>query len=236
MYPNDQVQVNVKDFLNNPSRVERVLNDLTKDKTIADYAFGQGDAKHGAVVYDEVTGHPVESNRDVEIIAPGAEFPLINVLEEEQKMAKVDKYGGAAGVTFEAIRRNDGDVLNKRLQVLKNLIIAKVNAVAVNALIGNANINTHVLTTDWSVTTTDPIADLFAAQALIDDNELGYKSDLYLVNPVDAQRYLLGRKDVREQVQKEGEHPVLSGDLGKLAGGEWIKSSKVPAGEIFVLQ
>lgn len=238
MYPNAEVQINVRDFLNNPSRVERVLTELTRDKTIADYAFGQGDAQNGAVVYDEVLGHPADGDRDVEIIAPGAEFPIVGGSEEEQKLAKVDKYGGASELTFEAIRRNDTDTLNKRITIVSNLIIKRVNAVAVNALVRNPNINSLVLDESWSVTTSDPIADLFASKGLIDDNELGYTTDLFLINPLDAQEYLLGRKDIREQLPKESAtaNPVLSGDLGNLAGAEWIKSSTVKRGEIFALQ
>lgn len=237
-YPAGNVALNVGDFLKNPSRVERVVRDLTKDKTIADYAFGQGDAKDGAVIYDEVTGHPEDANRDVEVIAPGANFPSIGVLDEEEKLAKVDKYGGESWLTFEAIRRNDVDVLNKRLQAVKNLIIRRVNKVCVNALTKNANINKLVLSKAWSDLTSDPIADLFSAKALIDDAELGYEGNLYLANPLDVQQYLLGRKDVREQLPRESKelNPVLAGDLGNLAGGEWIKSSAIARGELYVIE
>lgn len=237
MYPNAEVQLNVRDFINTPSRVERQLTLLTRDKTIADYAFGQGDAQNGAVVYDEVLGHPADQDRDVEIIAPGGEFPIVGTTEEDSKMAKVDKYGGAAELTWEAIRRNDADTLQKRLVIVSNLIIKRVNSVAVNALTRNKNINT--LTVDsWGGSTSDPIADLFASKGLIDDNELGYLSDLFLINPLDAQQYLLGRKDIREQLPKESAtaNPVLSGDLGNLVGAEWVKSSTVKRGEIYALQ
>lgn len=238
MYPNANVQVNVRDFVNDPTRVERVLSELTKDKTIADYAFAQGGANNGAVVYDEVLGHAAAQDRDVEIIAPGAEFPIVGVSDDESKTAKVDKYGGAAELTFEAIRRNDQDTLQKRLIIISNLIIKRVNSVAVNALVKNININQLVLDAAWSGTTSDPIADLFASKGLIDDNELGYSADLFLINPLDAQQYLLGRKDIREQLPRESasDNPVLSGDLGRLAGAEWIKSSTVKRGEIFAMQ
>lgn len=237
-YPAGNVAINVKDFLDNPSRVERVVRDLTKDKTIADYAFGQGDAKNGAVVYSEILGGPADPDRDVQVIAPGANFPSISESEEEEKMAKVAKYGGESWLTFEAIRRNDVDLLNKRLQNVKNRIIHAVNAVCVNALSQNDNVNKLVLTTAWSVASTDPVADLFAGKALIDDAELGYEGNLFIANPLDVQQYLLGRKDVREQLPKENPalNPVLAADLGNLAGGEWIKSSTVKRGELWVVE
>lgn len=238
MYPNSQVPVNVKDFLSNPTRVQRVVSELTKDKTIADYAFSAGGANNGAVVYDIVLGHPEPQERDVEIIAPGAEFPQVGVLEAEQNTAKVDKYGGEAELTYEAIRRNDQDTLAKRLTILRNLIIKRVNKVVVNSLVSNPNINKLTLTTDWDTAGVDPLADIFSAKALIDDNELGYTADLVLINPLDVQQYLLGKRYIREQLPKEnpGLNPILSADLGRLADLEWIKTSQVPRGKFYVME
>jgi len=238
MYPKDQIQVNVEQFLKNPTRVERQLENLTRDKTIADYAFGQGDANNGAVIYDEVTGFPVDPDRDVEVIAPGAEFPILGGSDQEPKTARVAKYGGAGEMTLEAIRRNDTDTLNKRLVLVSNQIIKRVNAVAVKCLTSNGNINQLGLDANWTGSTSDPIADLFAAKGLINDNELGYEADLALINPLDAQQYILGRKDIREQLPRENKdlNPVLSGDLAGLVGLEWIKSSAIPRGTIYTLQ
>ena len=236
-YPAGQVNINVADFLKNPSRVERVVRDLTKEKTIADYAFGQGDAKDGAVVYDEVIGNPDEADRDVEVIAPGANFPEFSVLDEEQKMDKVSKYGGQSFLTAEAIRRNDVDTLNKRLQIVKNQIIKRVNKVTVNALVNHTKIRRVALTTTWDTVGYDVLGDIFAGKARIDDSDMGYTADLVLANPDDVQRYLLGRKDIREQLPKESKdlNPVLSGDLGNLCGVEWIKSATVPAGKLYII-
>lgn len=242
MYPNGQVAVNVADFLNNPSRVTRVVAALTQDRTIADYAFGQGDANQGAVVYDMVTGQPVDTDRDVEVIAPGAEFPEIGVLGAASLTAKVSKYGGEAPMTYEAIRRNENDTLQRRLTILANLIIKRVNGVAVNALVSNPYINTLTVGSSWlgapaGAKTGDAISDLFTAKAQIDDNDLGYIADTALINPLDAQRYFLGIKSIRDQVTvNTNNNPVLSGDMGRIANVDWIKSSAIPQGTIYTLQ
>ncbi len=243
MYPNEQVLVNVDEFLKNPSRVNRVVRALTADRTIADYAFGQGDANQGAVVYDEVIGQPVDvdPNRDIGIIAPGAEFPQIAVISEIQKSAKVSKYGGESEMTFEAIRRNENDTLQKRLILLGNLIVKRVNAISVAALVTNPNINTMTIGDSWFGASTgtangDAIGALFGAKALIDDNDLGYVADLALINPLDAQQFFLNIKSIRDQVAvNTTNNPVLSGDLGNMGNMEWIKSSTVPRGTIYVL-
>lgn len=236
-YPAGNIALNVADFIANPSRVERVLRDMTKDKTIADYGFAQGDAKGGAVVYSELLGLPENGSRDVEVIAPGANFPGVDLPEEEEKAAKVDKYGGDTWMTYEARRRNETDTLAKRMTYLSNLVISRVNKVCVNALTSNVNINKVTATGDWSDPTIDALADIFLGKAKIDDAELGYVSNLILINPMDAQKYLLGVKSIREQLPRESKelNPALSGDLSGLAGVEWIKSSAVAQGKLYVL-
>ncbi|WP_427017865.1 major capsid protein [Pseudarthrobacter sp. P1] len=229
--------INVADFLNNPSRVERVIRDLTKDKTIADYGFAQGDAKGGAVVYSELLGLPEDGARDVEVIAPGANFPGVDLPEEEEKADKVAKYGGDTWMTFEARRRNETDTLDKRIKYLTNLIIKRVNKVCVNALVGNANINKVTSSGGWDDPDVDALADIFLGKAKIDDAEMGYSANLVLINPMDAQKYLLGVKSIREQLPRESKdlNPVLSGDLSGLCGVEWIKSAAVAQGKLYVL-
>lgn len=225
-------------YLTNPSRVKRQIAANTKDKTIADYAFGTGDAKQGAVVYDRVLGRFVEANRDVERIDAGAKFPIIGLNDEKALMAKVDTYGGAAEMSFRAIRRNETDTWNRRQKALEGLVIDKVNKLAVSAIVADTAVNVHTITTAWTTTTTDPIADIFMGKTLIDDvAELGYKADTALINPLDAQ-LILGRKDIREQYPRESKelNPVLSADLGNIGGVNWIKSNAVPLGSAYILQ
>lgn len=239
MYPEDHLPVDfLKGYLNNPSRVKRSIAENTKDKSIADYAFGKGDAKSGAVVYDRVTGRFVEADRDVEKIAAGAKFPVIGLNDEKALMAMVDTYGGAAEMSWRAIRRNETDTWNRRQKALEGLVIEKVNKLCVAAIVNDADINAHVLTKGWADLTSDPVADIFMGRTLIDDvAELGYKSDLGMINPLDAQ-LILGRKDVREQYPRESKelNPVLNAELSGIGGVEWIKSNAVPLGSAYVLQ
>lgn len=239
MYPEQPLDPQfLKGFLSNPSRVTRQLADNLKDSTIADYAFGQGDANQGAVVYDVVTGEVIEGDRGAEEIAPGANFPIITVDSGEPKLAKVDKYGGATEMLWEAIDRNETDTWAKRQRVLEAKVRQKVNAVSVKA-IQDAPLK-HELTVlnDWAASGTDVIADIFGACSLIDDAELGYTANLALINPLDSLAYLTGRKDVREQFPRESSdlNPILSRDLAGIADLEWIKSNRVPRGEMYIMQ
>lgn len=240
LYPNDQVQYNVKDFLSNPTRITRQLDRLVAETgTIADYAFSTGPANQGAVVYDQLTSTDLTFERDVEIIAPGAEFPEVVDVTVEEKMARVDRFGGKQEITWQAIRRNDTNEVARKLSLLAYLVVKRVNSVAVQAVTTNPLINTlDVGATDWASTTTDPISDLYTAKSLVDDSDLGYRTNLALINPLDFTQYLLGRKDIREQWPRENItlNPVVTGELGRIADLEWIKTKHVPQGTIYIMQ
>lgn len=239
LYPKDKVAINVRDFLSNPTRVTRQLDRLINETgTIADYAFTTGDASQGAVIYDQVLSNALTPERDVEVIAPGAEFPEVVDVTIEEKMARVAKYGGKVELTWEALRRNDQNEVARKLNLLAYLVTKRINTIAVNAITTNPHIITQDLTAiDWANPSTDPIGDVLTAKGMIDDNELGYKANLALINPKDSTRYFLGRKDVREQFARESNlNPVLAADLGRVADLEWIKTNRVPAGNIYILQ
>lgn len=239
MYPKEVVNYNVRDFLTNPSRVTRQVERLVGlGGTIADYAMSQGDARQGAVVYDQVTGATITPEREVEVIAPGAEFPEVVDYTLEEKLARVDTYGGKVELTRQAIRRNDTNEVSRKLTLLSNLVRKRVNAVTLHAVTTNPLINRADLATDWADPATDPVGDILVSLGIINDNELGYQADLALVHPLDAAEFFLGRKDVREQLPRENAalNPVLAADLGRVAGVEWIKNSTVPRGKLYLLQ
>lgn len=239
LYPNDKVAINVRDFLNNPSRVTRQVDRLVGlGGTIADYAMAQGDANQGAVVYDQVTGENLTPEREVEVIAPGSEFPEIVDVEITEKLARVDTYGGKVEITAQALRRNDVNEVQRKLTLLANLVRKRVNAVTLHAVTTNPLINRADLATDWADPATDPVGDILVSLGIINDSELGYQADLAFIHPLDAAEFFLGRKDVREQFPRENTavNPVLAADLGRVAGLEWVKNSTVPRGKMYILQ
>lgn len=243
VYPKDQVLINVQDFLSNPTRVTRQLDRLVNETgTIADYALAQGPANQGAVIYDQVLSNSIDTDRDIEVIAPGAEFPEVTDYSLQEKMARVSKYGGKVELTWEAIRRNDVNEVNRKLNLLAYLVTKRINAITVAAVANNPNINTSVLTlgsgVTWADSSTDPIGDIYMAKTLVDENELGYRANLGLIHPLDATEYFLGRKDIREQFPKENlaNNPVVSSDLGRVGDIEWIKTPRVARGTIYMLQ
>lgn len=228
-------RITVEQFLKTPSRVERVVNDLTRERFLAEKIFGSGDAQGGAVIYDQITASELYTDRDVQAIDAGSEFPIVSSGESAPKVAAVTKWGGAAVLTYEAVRRDSRDTLNRELTKLRNTIVRKVDTVAIAAL--NAAPTGGAVGTDWSNTTTrDAIGDVAKATNTIDNLDLGYKADTVLINPVQELELFMD-KSIRDALPKESatDNPIASGRINGLMGLTWYASNRVPLGTAYVL-
>lgn len=231
----DGQRITVEQFLKNPSRVTRVLEDLTRERFLAERLFSTGDAQGGAVIYDQLLGSELYTERDVQQIEPGSEFPILTAGESAPKVAAVSKWGGAGVLTYESVRRDSRDVLNRQLTKIRNTIVRKIDTVAVAALLAAPIIVRPG--TDWSDPVAgDPFGDLAGAGSAIDNSDMGYTAGLVVINPAQLLD-LLKRKDVRDALPRESaaSNPIMSGKLSGLMGlNEWYVSNRMPAGEALV--
>src|SRR5262245_49833950 len=81
-------------MLNQPTRITRMISDLTLQRFLADRIFASaGGVTGGAVVYDEETTNQLYLARDVQRVEPGAEFPVLTGERLVPKVAEVEKWG-----------------------------------------------------------------------------------------------------------------------------------------------
>src|SRR5215831_15168145 len=121
--------------LNAPTRVTRTLMDLTLQRFFADRVFtSAGGVTGGAVVYDQLLANDLYSDRDIQRVAPGDEFPLVTSSRRVPAVAEVEKWGGKFYITIEARDRNDVAVFTRNVRVLANTIVRKMNQRAVEVL------------------------------------------------------------------------------------------------------
>lgn len=229
-------QITVDLFLRTPSRVQRAISDLTRQRFIADYLYAAGDAAGGAVVYDRVKEADLYPARDIEEIAPGAEFPDVGGGDTAPLVAKVAKRGGQIPMTYEAVRRNNRDLLQRNLLKLRNSIVRKHDAIAVNTLLADTDVLTGTAGKVWTDPTSDPFADLATAITAVEQQDLGYVVDVALINPQERLSLLI-HKAIRDALPREAAaiNPVLSGQLAGLAGiSNWVVSNRVPAGKVIL--
>jgi hypothetical protein len=88
----------------------------------------------GAVVYDLVTENDLYATRDVEKVAPGAEFPIITSARLAPRVATPDKWGGKFDITDEARDRNDLLAFTNHVRKVANTIVRKLNQYAVGTV------------------------------------------------------------------------------------------------------
>lgn len=191
--------VTVDFLLQNPTRVTRVVADLVMSHFFLDRVFATGgDVQGGAVLYDQPTYLDVYTNRDVERVAPGDEFPILTGVRVAPLVAQVEKFGGKFPVTDEARRRNNISRVTNQMRRVANTIVRKMNQRGIAEL--NAVVSATGRTASsisWgaalttSLTTATPAtrpARTFA-QAILEaeTNEAGYTYDTVIIHPNEAE-------------------------------------------------
>jgi hypothetical protein len=186
--------------LNAPTRITRTLMDLTLQRFFADRVFASsGGVTGGAVVYDELQANDLYTDRDIQRVMPGDEFPTVISSRRVPKVAEVEKWGAKFYVTVEARDRNDVAVFTRNLRMLSNTMVRKINQRAVDVLEAavQASPNRLVTGVNWATVITGgstasnstlwPGYDMSRAQAQAETEELGIVYDLWILNP---QEYL----------------------------------------------
>jgi hypothetical protein len=182
-------------MLNQPTRVTRMIMDLTLQRFIADRVFASaGGVTGGAVVYDQATMNELYAARDVERVSPGAEFPLLTGVQLIPKVASVEKWGGKVYITDEARDRNNAVLFMRLMRQVANTIVRKINARAIaelnsavsafNQTFVGRNWQTVITAgTNASTASNYPLRDFAQADMIAEVDELGVVFDLVLLNP-----------------------------------------------------
>lgn len=231
--------ISIDTWLQQPLRVTKTLQDLTSQRFVADRIFSPGPpATGGAVIYDQVLAQDLYPlTRDVEEIEPGSEFPQVDAGDLAPLVAKVLKWGGAAQITYEEIRRDRRDQVNRKLTKLRNALVRKVDMVAIATLYA-APINTFAASGLWGTNATDIFADLVSGKLTIDVLDLQYEVDSALISTTTAAN-MLKNTTLRSSLPRENQgspNPVLVGRLSGVAGiTNWYATNRMPNQDCLLL-
>jgi hypothetical protein len=182
-------------------RITRMIMDMTLQRFVADRIFASGGGvTGGAVVFDSVEANDLYANRDVERVAPGAEFPIITSARRAPGVAEVEKWGGKVWISDEARDRNDATLFTNQLRQLSNTIVRKINARAIQVLESmftaypsRVVVSKSQAVGGWDAVTPYggtptapgawPAADFAMAAEIAETDELGIRYDLWIMNP-----------------------------------------------------
>ncbi len=189
-------EIDVDIALQNPTTViTPMLIDLTLQKFFVDRVFtSAGGVTGGAVVYTSLEGNDLYASRDVQQVAPGAEFPVVTFERRAPKVAPVEKWGGKFPVTWEARDRNNVSEFTTAIRQLANTIVRKINQRGVETLADAVSAGSRTFSgVHWDTVVTVgssasnhtlwPTRDFGHAAMVAEQEELGIVYDLWIMNP-----------------------------------------------------
>lgn len=223
--------VTVSRLLQNPTALRRRLRTFLDMRFVSDQVLtGRYVSAGGAVLYEQ--SEPIVTDRAIEQVAPGTEYPMANIQAGTAAIAAVAKWGQAVPVTDEEIKRNvyGGQVVDRNLRKVVNTIIDKVDAVTMAAI--EAAVTSHVdCKGGWIGVTskTNILRDLLLAKKAITDLKMGYKPDTLLVDDL-AYAYLMSDTTIETARSRERlDNPVYTGEMDVIAGLVILHSPSAPS-------
>jgi hypothetical protein len=165
-------------FLSSPTQIRRRLRSFVDLRFVADQILTQRFRTAGGAALYELS-EPFVTDRPVEAVGPGAEYPFANMPTGTAGIASVAKWGQKVPVTDEEIARNvyAGTTIDRALRKVVNSVIAQVDAIAMSA-VASAVTTTQAAVATWSTPATARILfDILSAKAKVYGKNLGYKPD-----------------------------------------------------------
>ena len=225
-------------FLQNPAAIQRRLRDYTDLRFISDQILTQRfRSTGGAVLYEQ--SEPFVSDRTVEAVSPGSEYPFANLPTGTAALAAIVKWGQKVRLTDEEIARNTygGAAVDRSLRKVVNSIIKQVDGVTMSAVASAvADTSSAGAWNHATAASRKPLDDILIAIQTIEDRNLGYVPDTLVVSPT-AYTWLMLSELVANLRQRETtDNPVYTGKIERVAGLVVLKSPNVtPATSAFVV-
>lgn len=223
-------------FLSSPAALQRRLRDYNDLRFVSDSLLtGRLRSSGGAVLYE--TAEPFVSDRTVEAVGPGSEYPYANLPVGTASIAAIQKWGQKVFLTDEEITRNTygGAAVDRAMRKVVNSIIAQIDAIAMS-LISSAVTQTSAVTAVWNTGTPSILRDIMKAKAVVSKLNLGYRPDTLVLND-DQYAFLLTDTTLTNTWARETTtNPVTTGQLGQSIGGlNIIVSPALASGTAYVL-
>jgi hypothetical protein len=215
-------------FLQNPTNIRRRLRDFRDLRFVSDQILtARFRSSGGAVLYEQ--SEPFVTDRTVEPVNPGGEYPFAETPTGTAALAAVVKWGQKVRITEEEVERETvPSVLDRKLRKLVNSIIKQVDGVTMAALESAVTQNTAATTAWGTIATATPFYDIQKAKAQIRKLNMGYKPDTIVM---DDDRYaaLTNNQIVSGLLKREtSDNPIYTGEIEKIAGLTIVVTPNLP--------
>jgi hypothetical protein len=227
--------VSISRFLQSPQALQRRLRNYQDLRFVADQILTQRfRSQGGAVLYEQ--SEPFVTDRAVESVGPGSEYPYANLPTGTAAIAAIQKWGQKVFLSDEEIARNvyQGASADRALRKVVNSVIKQVDGLAM-AAIASAVTQTSGAAAAWNGGSAKFLQDILLAKAVVVGLNLGYRPDTLVVN--DAQyAYLMSDTVITNALRRETtNNPVYTGSIEQVAGLNIIVSPSIAAASSLVL-
>lgn len=213
-------------FLQNPAFIQRRLRNYKDLRFVSDQLLTQRfRSQGGAVLYEQT--EPFVSDRTVEAVNPGSEYPFANLPTGTAAVAAIVKWGQKVRLTDEEILRNAyaGAAVDRTLQKVVNSIIKQVDAVTMSAIqSGAADTATAGSWDNATVANRKPLEDILVAIQTIEDRNLGYKPDTLVVSTKGYTYLMLNDAIAQLRKREDSTNPVYTGMIETIANLRVVKT------------
>ena len=216
----------VNRFLNNPTLVARRVAELSRQRFIGDVLLtGRSDVEGGAVQFE--TDDTLYSDRPVERVSPGGEYPLAAVGTGTASIAKTEKWGQDTLVTDEKIKRERMQAAERAMGILANSVVKQFDSVCLS-LIASAVTQTIAASAAWSGAA-GILRDIMRAKATIAALNKGYNPNVLVVDDM-TWAYLGSDMALMNAMARESQsNTVYTGELSVVAGLLILPTPNLPA-------
>lgn len=219
--------LSISRFLQSPAAIARRLRDYKDLRFVSDQILTQRFRSQGGAVLYEMT-EPFVSDRTVEAVGPGSEYPYANLPTGTAAVAAIAKWGQKVLLTDEEIARNvyAGAAVDRQLRKVVNSVIAQVDSITMSA-IGTALADTATLG-KWDAGTPKILNDILNAKRIIQARNLGYKPDTIVVSDLGYMSMMVDTVISNLWRRETTDNPVYTGEVQQIAGMTIIVTPNLP--------
>jgi hypothetical protein len=221
----------VSRFLQSPTAIQRRLRTFQDLRFISDQLLTQRfRSQGGAVLYEQ--SEPSVTDRPVEAVASGSEYPYANLPTGTAGLAAIAKWGQKVKLADDEIARNmfGGSAVDRALRKVVNTIIGQVDAITMSAIYSAITATFDVTSgggVAWTNAAPTIVRDILRAKAAIVGLNQGYRPDTIALNDTQYAYVMSDDKIAGLRSRETTDNPVYTGEIEKLAGLIILQSPSV---------
>lgn len=211
-------------LLKSPAQITRRFSEILNARNFIAHAILQEryTMQGGALVF--VSDEAVTAGEAPETIAPGGEYPLIALSEDQVKIVAAMKKGFGTEITDEAVTRMLLQPVERALGMLANTLVETFDSIALSAL--TSAVTAQVTGTAWT-SAAAIVTDVEKAKATIVGKRKGFKADTIVLTPL---QYASIAAPLLALLPREAGNPIVAGVWPSMLGLTWLTSENLPAG------